>query len=157
MRKNIILALVTLGLALGNVGLTAAQDKAKENSKDEEKTTSVANKVTGQISSINKNSIAVVYKRDEAKGEEFEMLFPIDKNLRVVHKKNIAELAVGDTVEVQFEDVTIEMKDRKEGKRNTTVLTFISRSEQPAETISGHNEANSTESVSVPPLKSELR
>ena len=164
MKKNIILAMVASGLIAGFAVSAMAQEKAKENAPDEEKIISSAtNKITGQIGSINKSSISVVYKRDDAKGEEFEMLFPIDKNLRIVHKKSIRELAVGDTVEVEYEDVTIEKKDRNEGKRNTAVITFVSPAETPAEPVATHGDTittdtnTTTESTSVAPLKSDLR
>ena len=157
MKKTIFLSLALTGLI---AGMALAQEKAPQPPADDEKVTTTPNKITGQISDISKKSFSVVYKKDEATGGEFEMLFPIDKNLRVVHKKSLSEMKVGDTVEVQYEDVTTEKKDRKEGKRNTAVITFISPGEeQPAEPVHDTNPAvaNNDESATVAPLKSDLR
>jgi hypothetical protein len=165
--KNNFARIMLASFAL--VGLTCfsfAQDSAKndagENAKndvqEEKEISRTGSKITGTIGNIAKNSIAVVYKRDEAKGEEFEMLFPIDKNLKIVHKKSVSELSVGDTVEVQYEDVVTERKGRQEGKRNTAVITFISPGETVAEpTRDTNTTVTNNDDNSVAPLKSELR
>jgi hypothetical protein len=164
MKKNIIIAIVAFGLIAGFAATAMAmpESKAKENAPDEEKVTKVSNKITGQISNIDTKTFAVVYDRNEATGEEFEMLFPIDKDLRVVHKNSFSELKVGDMVEVQFEDVATEKKDRKEGKRTNLVVTFVSPGAaivEPTHAATTNTTAatENTESAAALPLKSDLR
>ncbi len=66
--------------------------------KEKIKTTTAAKEVQGEISGIGKDCIAIVYERDLEKGIEYEMLLPIEKDIRLVHKQNLNQIKVGDIV-----------------------------------------------------------
>jgi hypothetical protein len=60
--------------------------------------------VTGEVSLIRQGSISVVYQRDDKKAMDYEMVLPLDKNVRLAHKRSVNELQVGDTVRVTYEE-----------------------------------------------------
>lgn len=71
----------------------------------EEAATSVASKeITGEVSGVSNNSIAVVYKKDLAKGEEYEVLLLVDGTVQLERIKNITQLKIGDTVTVAYDE-----------------------------------------------------
>ena len=43
--------------------------------------------IQGEVAGISQDSIAIVYNRNEATGEEYEMSFPVDKGVSIAHKK----------------------------------------------------------------------
>ncbi len=101
----------------------------------------VAKEIQGEVAGISKDSIAIIYNRNEATGEEYEMSFPVAKEAGIAHKKSISEIAVGDTVNVQYEEITEKSAEDKEKdpeiKRQVKVITFIRpalRTPEPLET-----------------------
>ena len=101
----------------------------------------VAKEIQGEVAGISKDSIAIIYNRNEATGEEYEMSFPVAKEVDIVHKKSINEIAVGDTVNVQYEEITEKSAEDKEKdpeiKRQVKVITFLRpavRTPEPLET-----------------------
>ena len=101
----------------------------------------VAKEIQGEVAGISKDSIAIIYNRNEATGEEYEMSFPVAKEVDIVHKKSINEIAVGDTVNVQYEETTEKSAEDKEKdleiKRQVKVITFLRpavRTPEPLET-----------------------
>ena len=100
-----------------------------------------AKEIQGEVAGISKDSIAIIYNRNEATGEEYEMSFPVAKEVDIVHKKSINEIAVGDTVNVQYEETTEKSAEDKEKdleiKRQVKVITFLRpavRTPEPLET-----------------------
>lgn len=81
--------------------------------------------VSGEVSGIGRDFIAVVYNRDEAKGTEEEIALPIAKDVILEHRKSLEQIAVGDLVDVQFEDVKEETKEGTKTKRIARVITFV--------------------------------
>jgi hypothetical protein len=161
MKNNIIAVMVACGLIAGFAAAALALEQGKEPAHSEEKITTVSNTITGRISNIDKTTFAVEYASNEATGEVFEMLFPLDKDMKVVHKNGFSEFSVGDTVEVQFVDTAIERKNSKDGKRVVAALTFIKAGtpviEQTHVATNSTVTTGSTESVEALPLKSDLR
>lgn len=98
-------------IALAMVIMFAAFSIAAEEAK-EEKETVKATEITGEISGIGRGYISIVYARDEKKGAEYEMLLPIDKDVKFI-RKGLDELAVGDKVRVKCDDY---FKTDEEGK-----------------------------------------
>ena len=101
----------------------------------------VAKEIQGEVAGISKDSIAIIYNRNEATGEEYEMSFPVAKEAGIAHKKSISEIAVGDTVNVQYEEITEKSAEDKEKdpeiKRQVKVITFLRpavRTPEPLET-----------------------
>ena len=101
----------------------------------------VAKEIQGEVAGISKDSIAIIYNRNEATGEEYERSFPVAKEVDIAHKKSINEIAVGDTVNVQYEETTEKSAEDKEKdleiKRQVKVITFLRpavRTPEPLET-----------------------
>jgi hypothetical protein len=114
------IALAAILVLVCNVMLMAQEDKEKS------KTTSEMKEVEGAVTWIGQNKIAILYRIDEAKGEEYEILLPLDeKDLTFVHKKNLAEIGKGDTVNVQYEEITEEGQEGKRTDRKAKIITFV--------------------------------
>src|SRR3990167_7089594 len=108
----------------------------------------VAKEIQGEAAGISKDSIAIIYNRNEATGEEYEMSFPVAKEGDIVHKKRINEIAVGDTLNVKYEETTEKSAEDKEKdleiKRQVKVITFLRpavRTPEPLETDIEEEEA----------------
>ena len=103
------------------IGLIAyAQDDTPK------KTGRIMKGVSGEVSAISKDFIAVVYRRDEAKGSEEEIALPVAKDVIVEHKKSIAEIGAGDLVDVELEEYTEETPGGLKSKRVAKVIRFVS-------------------------------
>jgi len=92
------IVLVLLGIGLG-IGLIFAEEKKEKNI-----VKSTEKEITGEVSAISKNFIAIVYQRDEEKGIEYEMAFTLDENIELKNKKRIEEINVGDIVKLTYEE-----------------------------------------------------
>lgn len=80
------------------------------------------NIISGEVSAISKNFIAVIYSRDEAKRSENEIALPLSKDFVVEHKRNLSEINVGDLVDLEFEEYT---EDTPEGPVTTRVAVVV--------------------------------
>lgn len=102
--------------------------QAKDNQKEKEKTkiTTRQKEVQGEVVSISKDYISVLYNRDSKKGIEYEMLLPIDENTKLERIKNIKELNVGDTINIEYEEESI-IPDKGEVKasRKAKLVSFV--------------------------------
>ena len=116
---------MVLVLFLFLISTAAAADK-KEALKEQPTISTNAQEVQGTITWISKNKIAIAYQQDQ--GTEYEILLPFDGNtIKLEHKNKLAELKVGDTVKVQYDEEAIEYPDgKKEGKLKAKVISFIS-------------------------------
>ncbi|MEA3437057.1 MAG: hypothetical protein U9R43_11370 [Thermodesulfobacteriota bacterium] len=125
-RQNKIYSGIKISLAivlvLGFMGTVVAKDKEKK----EKVIKTVSGVVSGEISSISENFISVVYENDKEKGIEYEMLVPIDKDVKIEHKASLSELNIGDRVSIQYEDATVEDSDKRQMlKREAKIVRFI--------------------------------
>jgi hypothetical protein len=130
-----VINLVKMGLAIVLVfGLAELGFSQEEKDKEKVKTTSVMKEVEGEVTWIGQNKIAILYRVDEAKGEEYEILLPLDeKDLTFVHKKNLGEIGKGDTVNVQYEEITEEGEEGRKTDRKAKVISFVKAGvKQPA-------------------------
>lgn len=93
---------LTAVLVLSFCVLGFTEDKG---TKKEVKAAKAQKEVTGEVSGISKDSIAVVYKKDSVKGEEYEISFPIDKTTRLTGVNDLKKIKLGDTVAVVYEDL----------------------------------------------------
>lgn len=93
--------------------------------KAEIKTGNVMKGVSGEVSAIGKDYIAIVYNRDMKKGTEEEIMLSIAKDIKLEHKRSLSEIGAGDTVEVQFEEVTEQTNEGPRTKRIAKVIRFI--------------------------------
>lgn len=105
------------------------QESKKPDDKDQGskiKTVSFQKEIEGQVSAINQQGIAVVYKKETEKNKEYEIYIPFDKDLKIIHKKTLGEISAGDTVNVQYEEI---MEDTKQGQKGLSravkSITFL--------------------------------
>ncbi len=132
--RKIIQIVLVVALAWGLTAFGFAQ-QAKEVKKEKIETTSVTKEVQGEISGISKDFIAIVYERDVEKGIEYEMLLPIEKGIRLVHKQTLDQIKVGDIVSVQYEEVTEEYKEVPRQKRTAKIISFVKPAEKKPEPV----------------------
>lgn len=121
-----ITALMVLGVALTTAFAYAQDEKPK-------KTGNIMKGVSGEVSGIAKDFIAVVYRHDEARGSEEEIALPVAKDVIVEHKKSISEIGVGDLVDVEFAEYTEETPEGPRTKRVAQVIRFIRAAPKPTE------------------------
>jgi len=69
--------------------------------------------VMGEISMITPMDIIITYARDEAKKTEYDMIFPKDPDLKIINKKSLDEIALGDLVAISYE---VRLWTNEEGK-----------------------------------------
>ena len=127
MKKAYLFLAVVMVMAGVNIGV-CSQEADKDKSKDikEPAVSSTLKEVQGEVSSLTKRSISVVYDRDEQKGEEFEMLLPFDiNNVKIEHKRSLSEISSGDIVLVQYTEDTADYGDRKETKIRAVTIRFL--------------------------------
>jgi hypothetical protein len=108
-----------------------------EEGKGEIKTIRIAKQIQGKISGIGKDYITICYERDKEKGIEYEMLLPIEKDIKLVHKSSLSEIWVDDTVKISYEETQGEyevvgkegIKERRTKviARQAKMITFVRR------------------------------
>ena len=132
MKKTlIVITALFLSFILVNTLLAApAADKKKTDTAaavDTAVTASSGDKeVQGEISAIGPDYISVIYKRDAAKGIEYEMRLPIEMGVEFEYKKNLQEFSIGDTIKATFEDTTETKLNEEKTKRKVKILSFLS-------------------------------
>lgn len=144
--KTFILAAVACASIMIMTNTAFAQEKKNEAKEQKVQVASVDKEVEGTISAVSPTGIAVVYKKDQAKGEEEEVFVPIEQGkVRLIHKKNLSEIGVGDTVKVLFSEVTEQVEDQQAKRLKISAITFLKKAEikpvaqeeaQPEEEIS---------------------
>ncbi|MFH1062871.1 MAG: hypothetical protein V1747_08345 [Candidatus Omnitrophota bacterium] len=81
--------------------------------------------IQGIVSGIGYGSISVEYKGDAEKGTAEEILLPLDEMEQIIHKQNIKQINVGDTVSIQYDEITQETEKGPTLLRKAKVITFI--------------------------------
>lgn len=87
--------------------------------------------ISGEVSAISKDFIAIVYRRDEAKGTEEEVALPIAKDVIIERKKSLSEIGIGDIVDVEFEEAAEETNEGHKSKRVAKVISFVRAAPPP--------------------------
>ena len=125
MVRQTIKYILAIVLIAGLTGTVLAQEGA-EKGNGKVASSSVMKEVQGEITWIGKKDIAVVYNRDLAAGVEDEILLPIDKDIRLQHKQKLSELAVGDTIAIQYaEDTEDDGQGNIKVKRHARLISFV--------------------------------
>ncbi len=96
--------------------------------KEKIKTTTTTKEVQGEVTWIGKDKMAIVYKRDTVTGGEYEILLPYEeKDLKIVHKKNLSEINKGDIVNVkyEYEEIIEEPLGEKKINYKAKVISFV--------------------------------
>lgn len=120
----------------------------------EERTVSVPKEIEGKVSGISPNFIAIAY--GESKQASLEMAFDLNKNVKVNHKKSLSEIAMGDTVKVDYDEITRTRDDGKKiSRRAAKMVTFLRKAEKipeaaEPEVSSDIEEQSAEESLSLP-------
>lgn len=118
------------------VDTTLSNQQPAPAQKKEEPTvvSSTTKNVNGEVSAVNNNFISVIYNRDLSKHSQDEICIPIGAGLAVEHKKDISQIAIGDTVDVKYEESVVKDKEgNKSSKRAAKVVTFLKAGEKKAE------------------------
>lgn len=131
-RRFLIIVMVSL-ISLGIYNLSFAQ----QNKKTTESKSGVSNvqwpkieavnkKVSGEVSGVSNNFIAVVYGRNEKAKSSLEMAFNIGSHVNVMNKKSLKEIGIGDTVEVEYQEITrTEADGKKSSKSVAQAVNFV--------------------------------
>lgn len=124
--KRLFGAALAVLLMITYCGIGFAEEAKKGEAKKEPTVKSVVKEVQGEVTWARKYSISVVYGRNTEKGEESEVLLPIDpSDLKIVHKRNYSDISSGDTVLVQYVEETYDYGDRQETKLKAKVITYL--------------------------------
>ena len=83
------------------------------------------NVISGEVSAVSKDFIAVVYRSDKAKGSEEEIALPVANDAVVEHKQSLAQIGVGDMVDVEYEEYTEETPEGPRSKRVAVAVRFL--------------------------------
>jgi hypothetical protein len=115
-----IVLIIVLTMMFNDLAL--AKSPVKETKKK-----STEKQIQGEVGGIAKNFIAVTYIKNESKGEEFEMAFPMDENVKLEKIDSINSIKPGDTVKVKYEEVAEESDtgDILGMSRKATAIIFI--------------------------------
>lgn len=140
--------ILVLGLAVSALAQTQLV-------KTEEKTVTVTKDIEGKVSGISANFIAVVY--GENKEASLEMAFDLNKNVKVGHKKSLSEIGMGDTVKVDYDEITKTRDDGKKiSRRVARMVTFLRKAEkipEIAEPEAALDSQETGEEISPLPIK----
>lgn len=81
--------------------------------------------MTGEVAGISPSFIAVTYGQDEK--SSYEMALNLDPKVKIVGKKNISEIHVGDTVTVSYDErfQKDEKGDIRINGRKVTAISFV--------------------------------
>lgn len=111
-----------LGLALG-ILIVNAGECAEETSQIVSTTPRI---VEGEVSSVSKDYIAVIYKRD-AQGVEYEMLLPVQAAaVQLEGIQDIKQLKTGDVIRIDYDEITTaDSKGNEKLDRRTKAVKFI--------------------------------
>ncbi|MDD5730520.1 MAG: hypothetical protein PHN57_05280 [Candidatus Omnitrophica bacterium] len=107
-------------LSLAFFASARAQDKKENN------VSVLSKEITGVVSGLSSNFIAVTLTVESESVPATEFAFNIDKKIRVVHKKNLSEIKFGDTVKINYDETTKTLDDGRKIVKNTAkMITFL--------------------------------
>ena len=126
----------------------------KTDKKDAPVLSSVYKEVEGEISAVDKYGVAIITKRDLAKGEENEIYIPFEKTkLRLIHKTKLDEIKVGDIVKVGYEIINEENKQGPRARFDGQTITFLKPAEKKLLPPEPPAEVTDDSEVEMLPLK----
>ena len=134
MKNNIIISIFAFSLVLAITETGVCQKAAGKSDKPKVQRSAKRFGLQGEVTwiSTTRDKIAVVYKKDEANGSEKEMLLPIAKDVQLEHVKSLEQIKKGDTVGVDFDEITEIRPDATETRREAKIITFIRSAAPPA-------------------------
>lgn len=150
--KKVRIIYLFLSLILITAGIGFGQE-VKKDEKEKVNAVSSMEEVEGQVSAVSKQGIAVVYKKDTVKNTDYEIYLPIDKSLKLEHKKSLDQISVGDIVRVRYEELTEELKEGPKASRKAKVITFLKPAEKRPEVIDEESEGDGENSLPFKGIK----
>lgn len=112
---------ITSGLAIVFLlGFTAAG--FAQEGKEEIKEILTTKTVSGEVSGVSSDFIAISYGMSKKNDASLEMALTVDKNVKVEHKDNLSQIGPGDTVSVTYEE-----KTQKDEKGNIRVKSRVAK------------------------------
>ena len=118
MRNIIVILMSFIFIMTGTFQLSAAtndQNKEKKSAQETEQKAPisvVSEKVTGQVSAVSKDFIAVVYQTD--KNSENEIGLYIEGTPKIERFQDFEQIEAGDTVTVEYEKISTKDQEGKE-------------------------------------------
>ncbi len=103
------------------------------------------NVISGEVSAVSKDFIAVVYRSDEVRGSEEEIALPVAKDAVVEHKQSLSQIGIGDMVDVEYEEYTEETPDGPKSKRVAVAVRFLRAAPKQPEPFTFEVEEEETE------------
>lgn len=88
---------------------------------------SITKELQGEITWVKKDKISIVYSTDETGKTDNEILLPVGGDVKLTHIQSMKQLAIGDVVSIQFEEVTKETSEGEKTDRKVKAITFIKR------------------------------
>lgn len=122
-----------LVLIFGLCAVSFAQTQKDKPKKEVPLVTKTTKEIQGEVSYINKNFISVIYKRQGT--TEYEMMFPLDNKIKLVHKQSLGQIVAGDTVSVEYDETLTATKDAKGVERKAKVIYFVRSGSRKPEVI----------------------
>ncbi len=89
------------------------------------------NIVSGEVSAVSKDFIAVVYRSDKNKGSEEEIALPVALDAVVEHKQSLSQIGIGDMVDVEYEEYSEETPEGPKSKRVAVAVRFLRAAPKP--------------------------
>ena len=102
-RKMLVVAILAIFLTLCLSGYSLAQNAPDKTARKSRRNTE-RKELQGEVTWITKNKIAFVIARGDR--SETEMLLPIAKDAQLVHVSSLDQIHAGDTVSIEYEEVT---------------------------------------------------
>lgn len=84
---------------------------------DEVKKEVLTKHMSGEVSAISSNFLALMYNVDMKAQTSYEMTFIIDKNVKLEGKNSLSEIGQGDTISIVYDETT---ETDSQGKQRTT-------------------------------------
>ena len=111
--------------------------------------TRVMKEVQGEITSISKRGISILFNRDEVNGQEDEIMIPMDpKKVQLDHIQQLSQLAIGDIVRVQFEQEDTVGQGKDKTNFRATLISFV-RKGKPKPVAQSQTEPQNNQGLGV--------
>lgn len=137
--RNLAKTLIAATALLLTISHTVSAQEAQQG--QEPKAAVSMKQITGTVSGLSARHLSVLYSSDPERGASLEAAFNLDKDVRVIHKQSLKEIAVGDTVSVAYEETVTRTAEGK-SMRSTKVKSITFLKPAPKELIAQEEPAS---------------
>ena len=121
---NTLFVITVIGIS--TIGLSISGFAQTKDAPSEDKVTVVKKSVAGEVTGVMANFIGVSSGEKSTTGAPREFAFNLNKDVKLEHKKELKQIGVGDTVKVDYDEVTTEKSDgSKSSKRVARTISFM--------------------------------